>query len=1053
MSHSFGTGDYRSPGLAQTPLITEHAPMDTGHGGMRGSLLSGGVRHGSGAPASRSDRSQQRRGRQRTPSPSRRAFMPGGPITATEWDDMVQNLQRQIYQMGKTLADHAHTIGLLKAELQQSTVPTIVQRIHDLETSVTERFASVDSRFNEGGTKVDARLNAIHQRFDVLTAEIRVFASGVQRSPTLDPPPGVDSIPISTPAPTNPWAHLVGQHAQSNVGHQFGSPAPAAAAPNGQNQNDFGVASPISSYGMNTGGGMQQQPNAGMGNGAHVVGGNIGVHPPNVSFGVNNVVNNGGGQWARSHNRQSHVSYSTCHAPMWNSYDNQDYVIGKKFVNELPIFNGDHSKYSHWKNKLTDHCCDTNPYWRALLQMCQETQHTIEYAPLANSRYGRFTGWDLSLDLWNFMSKRLGQDIYDRRLQLANNVEGNGFELWRALFTEYEGSDEYIALDGRTQLQNFPKIQSTTGITQHLNDWSSAMLKYGKDIGPVTRMTMFLKILPESLRTDVLKNGYQNAEAAIAWIKKTNVWTDREHRLKLRKGAVSAVTLEHSSTAQPPGPGGWDVAAPAQPTPGVTPELIAAVVAAVGQQSQARGRRPQGGTSSPRARSQSPASAARASFPKDACYHCKGKGHSRTANEKAGRKGCPEFAKILAANNDQLPKGYKGAFEKHVEEYKAKLKKPKVAAVSDGALNDEDMLKMLADEDDSDSDCDAPLRCGAVWRSTGPPKSVHFAADFPLPTCDPIRKTRTSNAFGALADVSPSEETIEALATELRSCAHRVTTSSAKQSKPKDWIIESDADVDKFQKLLCGTSQRNATKALRHLNLESELDDAAAFVERKSTRVNAKCRRVWAMVDSGSFVTIANCSKVFPNHIVHPSPGSIAGVTYSNASGGDIANRGQVVITHRMDNGSDIDIPFQDGDVQIPIVSVKDFVHKKTRVKFKDLGGTMKLPTGSVLPFVEKFGVYFIGLNVVDPVDTEPLNSPPISSTDVESSSLAIAALDNAIQALAVEDLSHLDVDRMPSPPMGFNSHCGDDKCRDSGCRRGLVRRPGRKSSFTRPVP
>ena len=116
------------------------------------------------------------------------------------------------------------------------------------------------------------------------------------------------------------------------------------------------------------------------------------------------------------------------------------------------------------------------------------------------------------------------------------------------------------------------------------------------------------------------------------------------------------------------------------------------------------------------------------------------------------------------------------------------------------------------------------------------------------------------------------------------------------------------------------------------------------------------------------------------------------------------------MITHRMDNDSDIHIPFHDGDVQIPIVSVKDFVHKKTRVKFKDLGGTMKLRTGSVPPFAEKFGVYFIGLNVVDPVDTEPLNSPPISSTDVDSSSLAIAALDNAIQTLAVEELSHLDV-------------------------------------------
>ena len=114
MSQSFGTGDYRSPQSANpTGLATQPGDLDasmgiTGSGGMGGHFMSGGVRHGSGAAASRSDRSQQRRGRQRTPSPSRRNFMPGGPVTATEWDDMVQNLQRQIYQMGKTLADHAH---------------------------------------------------------------------------------------------------------------------------------------------------------------------------------------------------------------------------------------------------------------------------------------------------------------------------------------------------------------------------------------------------------------------------------------------------------------------------------------------------------------------------------------------------------------------------------------------------------------------------------------------------------------------------------------------------------------------------------------------------------------------------------------------------------------------------------------------------------------------------------------------------------------------------------------------------------------------------------
>ena len=140
--------------------------------------------------------------------------------------------------------------------------------------------------------------------------------------------------------------------------------------------------------------------------------------------------------------------------------------------------------------------------------------------------------------------------------------------------------------------------------------------------------------------------------------------------------------------------------------------------------------------------------------------------------------------------------------------------------------------------------------------------------------------------------------------------------------------------------------------------------------------------------------------------------------------------------------------------------SVKDFVHKKTRVKFKDLGGTMKLPTGSILPFVEKFGVYFIGLNVVDPVDSNSPDTLLTSSLDVDTSpaisdkntEMAIDVLDHAIKALAVEDLSHLNVDAVPDVPLGFNSQCGDG-CRDPGCRRGLVRRPNRKSSFTRPVP
>ena len=62
---------------------------------------------------------------------------------------------------------------------------------------------------------------------------------------------------------------------------------------------------------------------------------------------------------------------------------------------------------------------------------------------------------------------------------MANGVEGNGFELWRRYFFEFEGSDEYIQLDGRTKLQTFDPITDTHGLIDKLDDWQHQMLKYG----------------------------------------------------------------------------------------------------------------------------------------------------------------------------------------------------------------------------------------------------------------------------------------------------------------------------------------------------------------------------------------------------------------------------------------------------------------------------------------------------------------------------------------------------------------------------------------------
>jgi hypothetical protein len=200
------------------------------------------------------------------------------------------------------------------------------------------------------------------------------------------------------------------------------------------------------------------------------------------------------------------------------------------------------------------------------------------------------------------------------------------------------------------------------------------------------------------------------------------------------------------------------------------------------------------------------------------------------------------------------------------------------------------------------------------------------------------------------------------------------------------------------------------------------------------------------MIDSGSFVTIANCAKTFPGHTVRPSAGSRSGVTYSNASGGDIPNRGEIVITHQLDDFTELDIPFQDGDVQLPIISVKDFVRKNSVVKFKRNGGIIKLPSGSVMRFVEKFGVYFICLSVTSGTLG---NSSDIVDEIVDRDNHGSISVVDKVAHEECADLPH----SVPSVRFDLPPPCADDSCRDKCCRRGLIKRPGRKSSFTRPEP
>ena len=662
------------------------------------------ARHGSGATGSDPMDIGPPRRTQRSPSPGRRTtqYQPGGPVTATEWSDQVEWLQRQLTSLNKTVAGHAHLLG----QLTTTTLPAANVKIDTLAGSTDQRFETIDKRLTTGG-------NAVNQRLESLSAEIRAMVGNQQSSARApSPPPGVQSdaypqhFDVQTPQRQPDARYMAPEmhHGDFRMGGQpFVGVDPESQARAGMPQppatwrqppvGDFGIHS-TPSIGSPPPNNRSVNHNVGCANqnvgGNDVQFGNVGPYNYGNAHGAGGVQRAGGypgpqmGYSQCASGAAHHQSYlpkwnQPITTPMWNSFPNGDWKISKKGIGELLTFYGDHSKDSHWKNKMGDFCADTNPYWKHVLKHAQEHPTVLDYNTLAAMRYGQFNGWDLALDLWNFVSKRLGIGLYEKRIQLAGSMDGNGFELWRSLYNEYEGGDEFVKLGGRTDLQNFKKITSTVGISQKLADWQHAMLLHGSDIGIVTQRTMLLKILPEALRNDVLKQKIYDPDAIIAWIKESQTWNRSEEIMKKRKGSVSAITQSSDSL---PADGQPSTSGPSAPS--VT-EIVAAVVAAVGDKRGNKG----GGKGGNRSRSQSPAARARESFPKDTCYHCKEKGHSRTAGKLGKNKPCPAFAKLLADNGNKLPAGYKGAFEKHVEAFKAKEKgggTKKIAAITDAEV-------------------------------------------------------------------------------------------------------------------------------------------------------------------------------------------------------------------------------------------------------------------------------------------------------------------------------------------------------------------------------
>ena len=183
----------------------------------------------------------------------------------------------------------------------------------------------------------------------------------------------------------------------------------------------------------------------------------------------------------------------------------------------------------------------------------------------------------------------------------------------------------------------------------------------------------------------------------------------------------------------------------------------------------------------------------------------------------------------------------------------------------------------------------------------------------------------------------------------LHKWAHSVRKASSSRQRKLKKVHErinvlSDSDLARLEKLLTSSVNKNVAPPLSVYG------------------------KVWAMLDSGSQPTVANCKQTFPHHPLEESEGQRRGLKYKVADGTLVPNEGQVHVTHRDGQGKSFQFTFQHANVHCPILSVSELVNRDCIVTFHKMGGHIQYPDGRKIRFIAKEGVFFfVELNVVDP--------------------------------------------------------------------------------------
>ena len=182
------------------------------------------------------------------------------------------------------------------------------------------------------------------------------------------------------------------------------------------------------------------------------------------------------------------------------------FEISRKKNETLKTFNANIDEYEMWHDRMVDHICMNNAMWRNVLEYVEQQPNMCLRIQTQKLDVLGVNAWELSVMLENFLCYWVSDKIYKKRKHHSGGEAGNGFEMWRRFFKEYQGGGVTVKLAGINALNTFPKCSSAANLGSHLDSWQELYDEFGDALGddPLQLFSKLRETLPDTTIQDLL---------------------------------------------------------------------------------------------------------------------------------------------------------------------------------------------------------------------------------------------------------------------------------------------------------------------------------------------------------------------------------------------------------------------------------------------------------------------------------------------------------------------------------------------------------------------